>query len=155
MTSAGPSLKYRAFLSYSHADSGTAKRVHRRLEGFHIDKELIGRETPQGAIPKTLQPIFRDRNDFDAGASLGSQTSSTLDDSAALCGPDSLARPCKNLSLSRRCTSNTSGFKQFNGSAARLTSEHKFGRIAVSHLLIRFVASSVDRHDSFGPKRGH
>ena len=79
-----PGLKYRAFLSYSHADSGVAKRVHGRLEGFHIDKELVGRVTPQGAIPKTLRPIFRDRNDFDAGASLGTQTGSTIDESAAL-----------------------------------------------------------------------
>jgi hypothetical protein len=35
--------KYRAFLSYSHAESGVAKRVHARLEDFHIDRELIGR----------------------------------------------------------------------------------------------------------------
>jgi tetratricopeptide (TPR) repeat protein len=77
-------LKYRAFLSYSHADTGMAMRVHRRLEGFHIDKELVGRVTATGAIPRTLRPIFRDRNDFDAGASLGGQTGATLDDSAAL-----------------------------------------------------------------------
>jgi hypothetical protein len=48
-------LKYRAFLSYSHADTGVAQRVHRRLEGFHIDKELVGRVTPAGSIPKTLR----------------------------------------------------------------------------------------------------
>ena len=35
-------FKYCAFLSYSHADTGVALRVHRRLEGFHIDKELAG-----------------------------------------------------------------------------------------------------------------
>ena len=64
-------LKYRAFLSYSHADTGVATRVHRRLEAFHIDKDLVGRQTPTGPIPKALRPIFRDRNDFDAGASLG------------------------------------------------------------------------------------
>jgi hypothetical protein len=77
-------LKYRAFLSYSHADTGTALRVHRRLEGFHIDKDLIDRVTLTGAIPKALRPIFRDRNDFDAGASLGTETGTTLDQSAAL-----------------------------------------------------------------------
>jgi hypothetical protein len=38
-------FKYRAFLSYSHADTGVAMRVHKRLEGFHIDKELVGRVT--------------------------------------------------------------------------------------------------------------
>jgi tetratricopeptide (TPR) repeat protein len=77
-------LKYRAFLSYSHADTGIAMRVHRRLESFHIDKELVGRVTPAGPIPKALRPIFRDRNDFDPGASLGAETGAALDDSAAL-----------------------------------------------------------------------
>jgi tetratricopeptide (TPR) repeat protein len=77
-------LKYRAFLSYSHADTGTALRVHSRLEGFHIDKELVGRVTAAGPIPKSLRPIFRDRNDFDPGASLGAETVAALDDSAAL-----------------------------------------------------------------------
>ncbi len=77
-------LKYRAFLSYSHADTGMAMRVHRRLEGFHIDKELVGRVTATGPIPKSLRPIFRDRNDFDAGSSLGAKTGTAVDDSAAL-----------------------------------------------------------------------
>ncbi len=73
-------LKYRAFLSYSHADTSMALRVHGRLEDFHIDKELVGRVTPAGPIPKGLRPIFRDRNDFDAGASLGAVTLAALDD---------------------------------------------------------------------------
>jgi tetratricopeptide (TPR) repeat protein len=77
-------LKYRAFLSYSHADTGVAMRVHRRLESFHIDKELVGRVTATGPIPKVLRPIFRDRNDFDAGSSLGAETGTALDGSAAL-----------------------------------------------------------------------
>jgi formylglycine-generating enzyme required for sulfatase activity len=77
-------FKYRAFLSYSHADSGVAKRVHSRLEGFHIDKDLVGRNTPAGPIPTALRPIFRDRNEFDAGGSLAEQSIIALDDSAAL-----------------------------------------------------------------------
>jgi hypothetical protein len=60
-------LKYRAFLSYSHRDTRTVKRLHAQLEGFRIDKDLIGRETSMGPIPKTLRPVFRDRHDFDAG----------------------------------------------------------------------------------------
>jgi formylglycine-generating enzyme required for sulfatase activity len=77
-------FKYRAFLSYSHADTRAAKRVHGRLEGFHIDKDLIGRETSTGSIPETLRPIFRDRLEFDAGGSLAEQTIAVLDGSAAL-----------------------------------------------------------------------
>jgi formylglycine-generating enzyme required for sulfatase activity len=77
-------FKYRAFLSYSHADSAAAKRVHGRLEGFRIDNDLVGRITPTGPIPETLRPIFRDRLEFDAGKSLADATVAALDDSAAL-----------------------------------------------------------------------
>lgn len=77
-------FKYRAFLSYSHADTAAAKRVHGRLESFHIDKDLVGRETPAGPIPETLRPIFRDRHEFGAGGSLAEQTAAALESSAAL-----------------------------------------------------------------------
>ena|ERR1700686_132095 len=83
MTTAVP-LKYRAFLSYSHRDSAAAKRLHTRLESFHIDKDLVGRETAMGPIPKQLRPIFRDRHDFDAGGRLAEQTVQALDDAGAL-----------------------------------------------------------------------
>jgi len=78
------SLKYRAFISYSHADTGWAKWLHRGLETFHIDKDLAGRETATGVIPPTLRPIFRDRDDFTAGHTLTEQTLAALDASAAL-----------------------------------------------------------------------
>ena len=51
-------LKYRGFISYSHADTSWAKWLHRGLEGFRVDKDLIGLETAFGAIPKTLRPSF-------------------------------------------------------------------------------------------------
>jgi formylglycine-generating enzyme required for sulfatase activity len=57
--------------------------VHGRLEGFHIDKDLVGRETPAGPISETLRPIFRDRLEFGAGGSLAEQTLAALDGSAA------------------------------------------------------------------------
>jgi len=60
------SLKYRAFISYSHADTSWAKWLHRALESFTIDKDLVGRETATGPGPKALCPIFRDRDDFTA-----------------------------------------------------------------------------------------
>ena len=85
-------LKYRAFISYSHADTSTAKWLHRGLESFRIDKDLVGRETATGTIPKALRPIFRDRDDFTAGHTLTEQTLAALDASAALiviCSPAS------------------------------------------------------------------
>ena len=63
-------IRYRAFLSYSHADKAWAKWLHAALEGFRMDKDLVGRETPLGPVPKTLRPIFRDREDFSGGHTL-------------------------------------------------------------------------------------
>jgi tetratricopeptide (TPR) repeat protein len=83
-------LKYRAFISYSHADTAQARWLHRALEGFRIDKDLIGRETPLGPVPATLKPVFRDRDDFTAGHTLTDQTLAALDASSALvviCSP--------------------------------------------------------------------
>src|SRR5262249_54026861 len=77
-------LKYRAFISYSHAETAQAKWLHRGLESFRIDNDLAGRETESGPIPKTLKPIFRDRDDFTAGHTLTEQTLAALDVSAAL-----------------------------------------------------------------------
>jgi tetratricopeptide (TPR) repeat protein len=85
-------LKYRAFISYSHADTAAARWLHRGLEGFRIDRDLVGRKTPAGTVPATLKPIFRDRDDFTAGHSLTEQTLAALDASEALiviCSPAS------------------------------------------------------------------
>jgi tetratricopeptide (TPR) repeat protein len=93
------SFKYRAFLSYSHRDTGWAKWLHARLEGFHIDKDLIARQTPVGPVPKTLRPIFRDREDFSGGHALTEATVTALDASAAfivLCSTVSAGRPAVN-----------------------------------------------------------
>ena len=83
-------LKYRAFLSYSHRDTAWAKWLHRALEGKRVDKDLVGRQTPVGPVPKTIGPIFRDREDFSAGHSLTEQTLAALQASQfliVLCSP--------------------------------------------------------------------
>src|SRR6185312_10010443 len=92
-------FKYRAFISYSHADTSWAKWLHRALENFTIDKDLAGREAPGGPVPKTLRPIFRDRDDFTAGHALSEQTLAALDASHALiviCSPTSAKRTYVN-----------------------------------------------------------
>ena len=92
-------IRYRAFLSYGHADTAWAKWLHRALERFHIDKDLVGRETPLGPVPKALRPIFRDREDFSGGASLTDATLAALDASAALivlCSTVAATRPAVN-----------------------------------------------------------
>jgi tetratricopeptide (TPR) repeat protein len=88
------SLKYQAFLSYSHRDDKWAKWLHGALEGYRVDKNLIGRETPVGAVPSTLRPIFRDREDFSAGHSLNAQTLAALEASKfmiVLCSPNAVS----------------------------------------------------------------
>ena len=83
-------FKYRGFISYCHKDTGWARWVHRSFEGWRIDADLIGRETPLGPIPKKLGPIFRDRDDFNAGQELKAQTKTVLATSRALvllCSP--------------------------------------------------------------------
>jgi tetratricopeptide (TPR) repeat protein len=85
-------VKYRAFISYSHRDTPWCKWLHGRLEGFKIDKELAGQDTAMGPIPNSLRPIFRDRDEFTAGHTLSEQTQAALDASAAvvvLCSPAS------------------------------------------------------------------
>lgn len=88
---AAASFKYKAFLSYSHADTRLADWLHKRLESYPL-AGLTGRETPVGTVPKTLRPIFRDRHDFIAGGTFRAETPGILDDSAALivlCSPAS------------------------------------------------------------------
>jgi hypothetical protein len=92
-------FKYQAFLSYAHADVRWAKWLHGQLESFRIDRDLVGRETSHGIVPKTLRPIFRDREDFSGGGSLTDATVSALDQSAALivlCSLASATRPAVN-----------------------------------------------------------
>ncbi len=84
------SLRYRAFLSYSHTDVSWARWLHTRLERFHVDKDLVGRDTVMGSVPSKLRPIFRDREDFSGGSTLTDATVAALDQSAALivvCSP--------------------------------------------------------------------
>ena len=84
-------FKYRAFLSYSHRDRSWSEWLHGALERTRIDKDLIGRVTSAGPVPASLRPIFRDREDFSAGASLDKKTGAALEASQFLivvCSPD-------------------------------------------------------------------
>ena len=81
-------FKYRAFISYSHADTPSAKWLHRALEGFRIDKDLVGRETAVGPVPKKTCALCSAT--ATAGSTLTEQALAALDASAALvviCSP--------------------------------------------------------------------
>jgi tetratricopeptide (TPR) repeat protein len=92
-------IRYRAFLSYSPRDISWSKWLHRALDRFRIDKDLVGRATSAGLVPRTLRPIFRDREDFSGGPKLPRATVAALHASAALlvlCSTASAKRPAVN-----------------------------------------------------------
>jgi hypothetical protein len=60
------SIKYRAFLSYAHPDVAWARWLHTHLEGFHIDQDLVGRETGRGPVPESLRLFFATATSFPA-----------------------------------------------------------------------------------------
>lgn len=87
---------YRGFISYSHNDSATARMIHRRLEAYRLPARLVGKDTPRGAVPARLTPIFRDREELSAGESLSDQVQAALAASACLiilCSPCAKASP--------------------------------------------------------------
>lgn len=62
-----PTARYRAFISYSHADDEVARWLHRALERFVIPKEL---RTGALSGQRRLYPVFRDREELAATANL-------------------------------------------------------------------------------------
>ncbi len=82
--------RYRAFLSYSHADRRAARWMHRALETYRAPPRLVRRD---GApVERTLRPIFRDRDELAASSDLGGTIRDALDQSDALillCSPAS------------------------------------------------------------------
>ena len=80
------------------------KWLHGALESYRIDKDLVGRQTRAGAVPKALRPIFRDREDFSAGHSLTEQTSSALLSSqflVVICSPNAARSQYVNEEIRR------------------------------------------------------
>jgi hypothetical protein len=77
-------FKYKAFISYSHVDSKTAEWLHRSLENYRIPSQLVGSLGRDGAIPKQLFPIFRDRDEFGTSSDLSAAIQDALEQSANL-----------------------------------------------------------------------
>ena len=66
-------FKYRAFISYSHADEKAADWLQHALESYVAPKAIVGKPTPWGPAPRRLTPIFRDRADLPAAGNLNSE----------------------------------------------------------------------------------
>ncbi|NNL88359.1 MAG: toll/interleukin-1 receptor domain-containing protein [Marinicaulis sp.] len=86
------SRKYKAFISYSHADVSWARSLHVRLETFRTPKSLRGTQGSHGPVPEKLHPIFRDRDELSSGSALGPELQAALSASEfliVLCSPAS------------------------------------------------------------------
>ena len=75
-------FKYRAFISYSHANEEWAKWLHRSLETYRVPKHLVGRETAFGPVPERFAPVFRDRDELATATNLGETLTRALEQSA-------------------------------------------------------------------------
>ncbi|MFV8781694.1 tetratricopeptide repeat protein [Microbulbifer sp. SA54] len=87
-----PDAKYKAFISYSHADEKWAKWLHKSLETYVVHKRLVGLETEAGTVPAKLAPVFRDRDELASATDLSSTINQALAQSSALlviCSPSS------------------------------------------------------------------
>jgi tetratricopeptide (TPR) repeat protein len=75
-------VRYRAFISYSHADAKFAHWLHRKLESWRLPDQ------------RRLTPVFIDRAELSAGSDLSAQVQAALEQSAALvvvCSPNARA----------------------------------------------------------------
>jgi hypothetical protein len=89
---ASSNFKYWAFISYSHADARWGDWLHRKLESYRVPRSLIGKSRADGAIPRRISPIFRDREELSASADLGANLKRSLEQSRYLiviCSPKS------------------------------------------------------------------
>lgn len=81
--------KYRAFISYSHADEAWASWLQRSLERFRAPGSLAEILMAQGKSAR-LSPVFRDREDLPVAGSLNSAIQAALADSEfqiVICSP--------------------------------------------------------------------
>jgi tetratricopeptide (TPR) repeat protein len=84
------SRKYLAFLSYSHRDAKWGSWLHKALESYHPPKQIVGKVTPLGTVPKRLVPIFRDREELATATDLGAVINEALTGSGCqivICSP--------------------------------------------------------------------
>ncbi len=85
-------FKYRAFISYSHADETWAKWLHQRLERYRVPSRLIGRTGHHGTVPRRIGRCFRDQAELSAASHLSETLQGALRQSQALiiiCSPRS------------------------------------------------------------------
>ena len=84
--------RYWAFISYSQRDLKWGQWLIRALETYRLPKQLVGKETSDGVVPKRLAPVFRDRDELSGAADLGEKIREAVEQSRTLiviCSPNS------------------------------------------------------------------
>jgi tetratricopeptide (TPR) repeat protein len=95
------SRRYKAFISYSHADEAHASWLQRALERYRTPKALL-RSRPD--LPARLYPIFRDSSELASSTDLSESIQRAMDDSDALvviCSPAARASRWVNEEIRR------------------------------------------------------
>jgi hypothetical protein len=86
-------FRYRAYISYSHADERWAAWLQRALESYRVPGRLTTRSGVDG-LPRRIAPVFRDREDLSTAHSLSDSLLTALRESECLiviCSPAAAA----------------------------------------------------------------
>lgn len=70
--------KYWAFISYSQRDKEWSGWLQRAIETYRVPRRFVGRTSRDGAVPRRLFPVFRDREELPTSADLGSNIEQAL-----------------------------------------------------------------------------
>ena len=85
-------FRYKAFVSYSWADAEWGKWLLHEIETYRTPAALVGKAGGHGEVPARLHPLFKDREEEAAGASIGAAVETALANSEFLiviCSPRS------------------------------------------------------------------
>lgn len=96
-------VAYKAFITYSHADTKFVSWLQKKLETYKVPRRLVGKETARGQVPARLRPVFRDREELSAGSDLSETISTALRNAEFLicvCSPSARASEWVNKEIS-------------------------------------------------------
>ena len=85
-------FRYKAFISYSWADATWGNWLQKAIETYRTPAALVGKDGALGPVPARLHPLFKDREEEAAGASIGAAVETALAASEFLivvCSPNS------------------------------------------------------------------
>lgn len=73
-----PDFRYKAFVSYSWADAEWGNWLLQAIETYRTPRAMVGKDGAHGPVPERLHPLFKDREEEAAGASIGAAVEAAL-----------------------------------------------------------------------------